>query len=59
MSRRSDLLWLPPLCRLSYDVEGSIKKAHRFIELYEAAGISRDRVLIKLGTTWEGVQAAK
>ena len=45
--------------RLSYDYEGSITKARRFIELYEQAGISKDRVLIKLGSTWEGIQAAK
>jgi len=45
--------------RLSFDVEGSIKKAKEFIRLYEADGISRDRILIKLSTTWEGVQAAK
>ncbi|XP_065178838.1 transaldolase-like [Sycon ciliatum] len=45
--------------RLSFDVEKSITKARRFIQLYEEAGISRDRILIKLGTTWEGVQAAK
>jgi len=45
--------------RLSFDVEGSLAKARKFIKLYEAEGISRDRILIKLGTTWEGVQAAK
>ena len=45
--------------RLSFDVEGSIDKAKKFIELYEKVGISRDRVLIKLSSTWEGIQAAK
>ena len=45
--------------RLSYDKEASIAKARRFIELYEAAGISKERVLIKLGSTWEGIQAGK
>lgn len=45
--------------RLSFDVEGSIKKAHDIIALYEAAGESRDRVLIKLASTWEGILAAK
>ena len=45
--------------RLSFDVEGSVKKAKKFIDLYEKAGISRERILIKLSTTWEGVQAAK
>ncbi len=44
--------------RLSYDVEGSIKKARHLIELYEAAGIQRKQVLIKLASTWEGIQAA-
>jgi len=45
--------------RLSFDVEGSIEKAKQFIKLYEAEGISKERILIKLSTTWEGVQAAK
>jgi len=45
--------------RLSFDVEGSVAKGRKLIGLYEAAGISRDRVLIKLSTTWEGIQAAK
>jgi len=45
--------------RLSYDVEGSIAKAHRFIELYGRQGVSRERVLIKLASTWEGVRAAE
>ena len=47
------------ICRLSFDVEGSIERAKKFIQLYEEAGISKDRILIKLSTTWEGVQAAK
>lgn len=45
--------------RLSFDVEGSIAKAHKLIELYEEKKLGRDRVLIKLSTTWEGIQAAK
>ena len=45
--------------RLSYDIEASIHKATTLIGLYEAAGIDRNRVLIKLASTWEGVQAAK
>ena len=49
-------LFLP---RLSYDKEASIAKARRFIQLYEQAGISKERVLIKLGSTWEGIQAGK
>lgn len=45
--------------RLSFDVEGSIHKATTLIGLYEAAGIDRNRVLIKLAATWEGIQAAR
>ena len=45
--------------RLSYDVEGSVRRAKRIIEMYESNGVPRSRVLIKLATTWEGVQAAK
>jgi transaldolase len=44
--------------RLSFDKDASIAKALRFIELYEAAGFTRDRILIKLSSTWEGIQAA-
>lgn len=44
--------------RLSFDVEGSVRKAKRFIELYEKEGISRERILIKLASTWEGTRAA-
>jgi transaldolase len=45
--------------RLSFDIKGSIKKAKHYIALYEEAGIDRKRVLIKLASTWEGVQAAE
>jgi len=45
--------------RLSFDKETSIAKAKKFIQLYKEAGISKDRILIKLGSTWEGIQAAK
>jgi transaldolase len=45
--------------RLSFDVEGSIAKARRFIELYAGAGIGPERVLIKLSSTWEGIRAAE
>src|SRR6266705_4846181 len=45
--------------RLSYDVEGSIKKAQRLVKLYEARKIPRERVLIKVASTWEGVNAAE
>lgn len=45
--------------RLSFDTEGSIKKAHELIALYEKSGVSRDRILIKLASTWEGIKAAE
>jgi transaldolase len=45
--------------RLSFDVEGSLAKARRLIALYEAAGVQRNRVLIKLAATWEGIRAAE
>jgi len=45
--------------RLSFDVEGSIDKARHIIALYEASGIDRRRVLIKLASTWEGIRAAE
>jgi transaldolase len=45
--------------RLSYDTEKSIEEAHAIIALYDKAGISRDRVLIKLASTWEGIRAAE
>lgn len=44
--------------RLSYDIEASIAKGRELIAQYEAAGVSRERVLIKVAATWEGVQAA-
>lgn len=44
--------------RLSYDTEGTIAKAREIIAQYEAAGISKERVLIKIAATWEGIQAA-
>jgi transaldolase len=45
--------------RLSFDVKGSVAKARHLIELYKAEGIGRDRILIKLASTWEGVEAAR
>jgi transaldolase len=45
--------------RLSFDAEGSIAKARRFIELYESVGVPRGRVLVKLASTWEGIRAAE
>lgn len=47
------------ICRLSFDVEGSIEKARKFIKSYEEAGINKERILIKLSSTWEGIEAAK
>ncbi|MGA9453766.1 MAG: transaldolase [Verrucomicrobiia bacterium] len=44
---------------LAFDTEGLIAKARRFIELYRAHGIGRERILIKIATTWEGVRAAE
>ncbi len=45
--------------RLSFDVEGTIAKARQLIKLYEGKGIGRERVLIKIASTWEGIQAAE
>src|SRR5271155_2329697 len=45
--------------RLSYDTEATIKQAHDIIQQYDKAGISRERVLIKLASTWEGIKAAE
>ena len=45
--------------RLSFDTAALIAKAHRLIALYEAEGIARERVLIKLSSTWEGIRAAE
>lgn len=44
--------------RLSFDRQATLDKAHRLIERYEQAGVTRDRVLIKIASTWEGIQAA-
>ena len=44
---------------LSFDTEGSVIKAHRLMALYEDAGIARERVLIKIASTWEGIRAAE
>jgi len=45
--------------RLSFDIEATERKARRLIELYEAAGVPRERVLIKIASTWEGIRAAE
>ena len=47
------------VARLSFDTDASERKARRLIELYEAAGVPRERVLIKLASTWEGIRAAE
>lgn len=45
--------------RLSFDTAGTIAKAHEIIGLYEKAGTPRERVLIKIASTWEGIKAAE
>ena len=45
--------------RLSFDTDASVARAERIIALYEAAGVPRERVLIKLASTWEGIRAAE
>src|SRR6185503_18019514 len=44
---------------LSFDTEALVAKAHRFIELYKKQGIGRERILIKIASTWEGIRAAE
>ena len=45
--------------RLSFDTAATVARAHRIVAHYEDAGISRERVLIKIASTWEGIQAAR
>lgn len=45
--------------RLSYDTEATIAKARKLIGLYADRGVGRDRVLIKIASTWEGIRAAE
>ena len=45
--------------RLSFDTAATLHKAHKLISLYNAAGITNDRVLIKIASTWEGIRAAE
>ena len=45
--------------RLSFDKDGTVAKARQLIAMYEAEGISKDRVLIKIASTWEGIKAAE
>lgn len=44
---------------LSFDTDGAVAKAKRFIDLYKERGVGRDRILIKLASTWEGMEAAR
>jgi transaldolase len=44
---------------LSFDIEGTLAKAHKLIGIYEEAGIGRERILIKIASTWEGIRAAE
>jgi transaldolase len=44
---------------LSFDTEGTIAKAHKLIALYEKKGVARQRILIKIASTWEGIRAAE
>ena len=45
--------------RLSYDTEATVAKARKLIALYEAAGINKNRILIKIASTWQGIRAAE
>lgn len=45
--------------RISFDKEGMVERARSLIKMYEDAGISKERILIKLSSTWEGIQAGK
>ncbi len=44
---------------LSFDTDALVAKAHKFIELYKQNGIARERILIKIASTWEGIRAAE
>lgn len=45
--------------RLSFDTDGTIEKAHKLIGLYKDAGVKKERILIKVASTWEGIRAAE
>ncbi len=45
--------------RLSFDTQATIARAERLVDLYQAAGVRSDRVLIKIAATWEGIEAAR
>ena len=44
---------------LSFDTEGTLAKARQLIGMYQKAGIGRERILIKIASTWEGIRAAE
>ena len=44
---------------LSFDTEGTLRKAYRLLELYSEAGVDTSRILVKIAATWEGIQAAR
>jgi len=44
---------------LSYDTDKTIQKALKLIKMYEEVGVSKDRILIKIASTWEGIHAAR
>lgn len=45
--------------RLSFDTDATVKKARELIKLYDEVGVKKERILIKIAATWEGIQAAK
>lgn len=45
--------------KLSFDTDATVAKAHEFIATYDKAGFGKDRILIKIASTWEGIQAAR
>ncbi|PNK59529.1 transaldolase [Psychrobacter sp. FDAARGOS_221] len=45
--------------RLSYDTEATIAKAHEFMDAYQRAGVDKERILIKIAATWQGIKAAE
>jgi len=45
--------------RLSFDTQATLRRAERLVELYDQAGIGRERILIKIASTWEGIRAAE
>ncbi len=45
--------------RLSFDTQATVERAHKLIRMYDEAGISKERILIKIASTWEGIEAAR